>query len=112
MTEGSMNNVGALATERDRPRVDRDDDLALAARSDSDAFGLLYERLVRAMTCNARTATTDGGWGGRSFRRRWVVVGHDRSASWSSLHSSVVDRRTTTPTEIIWRRRSRRLAAG
>jgi hypothetical protein len=39
-----MEDVGALAAERDHPRVERDDDLALAARTDPDAFGLLYER--------------------------------------------------------------------
>ncbi|HEY8636110.1 MAG TPA: sigma-70 family RNA polymerase sigma factor [Candidatus Limnocylindrales bacterium] len=57
MTEGSMDNVGTLATERDRPRVDRDDDLALAARSDPDAFGLLYERHRLAIYRYLRTRT-------------------------------------------------------
>jgi RNA polymerase sigma-70 factor (ECF subfamily) len=39
-----MDHVGTLATERDGAQVDRDDDLALAARTDPGAFGLLYER--------------------------------------------------------------------
>lgn len=52
-----MDNVGTLATERDRPRVDRDDDLALAARSDPDAFGVLYERHRLAVYRYLRTRT-------------------------------------------------------
>jgi RNA polymerase sigma-70 factor (ECF subfamily) len=52
-----MDKVGTLATERDRARVDRDDDLALAARSDPDAFGLLYERHRLAVYRYLRTRT-------------------------------------------------------
>jgi RNA polymerase sigma-70 factor, ECF subfamily len=52
-----MDDVGTLATERNRPRVDRDDDLALAARSDHDAFGLLYERHRLAVYRYLRTRT-------------------------------------------------------
>jgi RNA polymerase sigma-70 factor (ECF subfamily) len=52
-----MANVGALANELDRRRVDRDDDLALAARSDPDAFGLLYERHRLAVYRYLRTRT-------------------------------------------------------
>jgi RNA polymerase sigma-70 factor (ECF subfamily) len=52
-----MDHVGSLATERDRPKVDRDDDLALAARSDPGAFGLLYERHRLAVYRYLRTRT-------------------------------------------------------
>ena len=52
-----MENVGALASERERSRAARDDDLALAARSDPDAFGLLYERHRLAVYRYLRTRT-------------------------------------------------------
>jgi RNA polymerase sigma-70 factor (ECF subfamily) len=39
-----MEEAGALATERNRPRGERDEELAAAARTDPTAFGLLYER--------------------------------------------------------------------
>ena len=39
-----MDEARALATGRERPRIERDDDLAVTARSDPEAFGLLYER--------------------------------------------------------------------
>ena len=56
-----MEDVGALARERDHPRVERDDDLALAARTDPDAFGLLYERhrLAVFRYLRARTSSDD-----------------------------------------------------
>ena len=34
-----MDNVGTLATERDRPRVDRDDDLKLGLKTSAISFG-------------------------------------------------------------------------
>src|SRR5204862_1406989 len=57
MTEGSMDEVRTLTTERERARVERDDDLALAARSDPEAFGLLYERHRLAVFRYLRTRT-------------------------------------------------------
>jgi RNA polymerase sigma-70 factor (ECF subfamily) len=52
-----MNNVRTLATERERPPTERDDDLAVAARTDPDAFGLLYERHRLAVFRYLRTRT-------------------------------------------------------
>ena len=39
-----MDDAGTLATEREGPTSERDEELALAARTDPEAFGLLYER--------------------------------------------------------------------
>lgn len=39
-----MEDAGALAAERDSTTGERDEELALAARADPVAFGLLYER--------------------------------------------------------------------
>lgn len=39
-----MDDAARLATDRDGAVGQRDDELALAARSDRDAFGLLYDR--------------------------------------------------------------------
>jgi RNA polymerase sigma-70 factor, ECF subfamily len=52
-----MDRVGMLATERDRSPIERDDDLALAARRDPHAFGLLYERHRLAVFRYLRTRT-------------------------------------------------------
>jgi RNA polymerase sigma-70 factor (ECF subfamily) len=52
-----MDNVRTLATERERLRVERDDDLAVAARTDPDAFGHLYERHRLAVYRYLRTRT-------------------------------------------------------
>ncbi len=52
-----MEDVGALASEREPSRAARDDELALAARTDPDAFGLLYERHRLAVYRYLRTRT-------------------------------------------------------
>jgi RNA polymerase sigma-70 factor, ECF subfamily len=52
-----MDEVRALAAGRERPRIERDDDLAVAARSDPEAFGLLYERHRLAVFRYLRTRT-------------------------------------------------------
>lgn len=52
-----MDEVRTLATGRELPRVERDDDLAVAARVDPEAFGLLYERHRLAVFRYLRTRT-------------------------------------------------------
>jgi RNA polymerase sigma-70 factor, ECF subfamily len=52
-----MEDASALATERDVPARDRDEELALAARSDPAAFGLLYGRHRLAVFRYLRTRT-------------------------------------------------------
>jgi RNA polymerase sigma-70 factor (ECF subfamily) len=52
-----MDNVRALSAERERPPIERDDDLAVAARTDPDAFGMLYERHRLAVFRYVRTRT-------------------------------------------------------
>ncbi|MEO8468394.1 MAG: sigma-70 family RNA polymerase sigma factor [Chloroflexota bacterium] len=44
MSGAGMDDVGALRVEGEVPISDRDEELALAARTDPAAFGLLYER--------------------------------------------------------------------
>jgi len=53
-----MEDAGALATERDVPAGERDEELALAARSDPAAFGLLYDRHRLAVFRYLRTRTS------------------------------------------------------
>ena len=52
-----MEDVARLATERDAPAGEWDEELALAARSDPAAFGLLYERHRLAVFRYLRTRT-------------------------------------------------------
>jgi RNA polymerase sigma-70 factor, ECF subfamily len=52
-----MEDAGTLATERDGPTSQRDDELARAARTDPEAFGLLYERHRLAVYRYLRTRT-------------------------------------------------------
>ena len=56
-----MEDAGALTITRADREIHPDDDLALAARSDPDAFGLLYERHKLAVYryLRARTRTDD-----------------------------------------------------
>ncbi len=53
-----MEHAGALATDRDVPAGERDEELALAARSDPAAFGLLYGRHRLAVFRYLRTRTS------------------------------------------------------
>jgi RNA polymerase sigma-70 factor (ECF subfamily) len=53
-----MEDAGTLAADRDVPAAERDDELALAARSDPAAFGLLYDRHRLAVFRYLRTRTT------------------------------------------------------
>jgi RNA polymerase sigma-70 factor (ECF subfamily) len=52
-----MEDATTLATERDRRQGERDEELALAARADAEAFGLLYERHRLAVFRYLRTRT-------------------------------------------------------
>jgi RNA polymerase sigma-70 factor (ECF subfamily) len=52
-----MEEAGTLATERELPRGERDEELAAEARSDPAAFGLLYERHRLAVFRYLRTRT-------------------------------------------------------
>jgi RNA polymerase sigma-70 factor (ECF subfamily) len=52
-----MEDAGTLATEREGPTSERDEELALAARTDPEAFGLLYERHRLAVFRYLRTRT-------------------------------------------------------
>ena len=52
-----MDDAGVLSTDRDAPPGEQDEELALAARSDAAAFGLLYERHRLAVFRYARTRT-------------------------------------------------------
>ena len=52
-----MEDAARLATERDVPAGERDEELAIAARSDPAAFGLLYERHRVAVFRYLRTRT-------------------------------------------------------
>jgi RNA polymerase sigma-70 factor (ECF subfamily) len=52
-----MEDAGVLATDRDIPRGERDEELAVAARSDPAAFGLLYDRHRLAVFRYLRTRT-------------------------------------------------------
>jgi RNA polymerase sigma-70 factor (ECF subfamily) len=53
-----MEDAGALAIDRDVPAGERDEELALAARSDPAAFGLLYDRHRLAVFRYLRTRTS------------------------------------------------------
>ena len=53
-----MEDAASLATERDVPAGERDEELALAARSDPAAFGLLYDRHRLAVFRYLRTRTS------------------------------------------------------
>jgi RNA polymerase sigma-70 factor, ECF subfamily len=53
-----MDDAARLATDRDAPAGERDEELALAARSDPAAFGLLYERHRLAVIRYLRTRTS------------------------------------------------------
>lgn len=53
-----MDDAGALAIEGEVPAGERDEELALAARSDPAAFGLLYERHRLAVFRYLRTRTS------------------------------------------------------
>ena len=52
-----VDDAGALSTERRTGALDRDDELALAARADPEAFGILYERHRLAVFRYLRTRT-------------------------------------------------------
>ncbi len=52
-----MDEAGVLITERDRQPRGHDEELAVAARSDAAAFGLLYERHRLAVYRYLRTRT-------------------------------------------------------
>ena len=52
-----MEDATTLATERDRRQGERDEELALAAGIDAEAFGLLYERHRLAVFRYLRTRT-------------------------------------------------------
>jgi RNA polymerase sigma-70 factor (ECF subfamily) len=52
-----MEDAATLATERDVPAGERDEELAVAARSDPAAFGLLYARHRLAVFRYLRTRT-------------------------------------------------------
>lgn len=54
-----MDDVSSRPIERDRPAGARDEELALAARSDSAAFGLLYDRHRLAVFRYLRTRTSN-----------------------------------------------------
>lgn len=53
-----MEDAATLATERDVPAGERDEELALAARSDPAAFGILYARHRLAVFRYLRTRTS------------------------------------------------------
>lgn len=53
-----MEDAARLATERDVPAGERDEELALAARSDPAAFGILYDRHRLAVYRYLRTRTS------------------------------------------------------
>ena len=53
-----MEDAATLATERDVPAGERDEELARAAKSDPDAFGLLYARHRLAVFRYLRTRTS------------------------------------------------------
>jgi RNA polymerase sigma-70 factor (ECF subfamily) len=53
-----MEDAATLATDRDVPAGERDEELALAARSDPAAFGLLYARHRLAVFRYLRTRTS------------------------------------------------------
>ena len=53
-----MEDAATLATDRDAPAGERDEELALAARSDPAAFGLLYARHRMAVFRYLRTWTS------------------------------------------------------
>lgn len=53
-----MEDAGTLATERDVPTGERDEQLALAAQSDPAAFGVLYERHRLSVFRYLRTRTS------------------------------------------------------
>ena len=53
-----MEDAARLATERDAPAGERDEELALAARTDPAAFGLLYARHRLAVFRYLRTRTS------------------------------------------------------
>ena len=52
-----MEDAGALITERDQQPRGHDEELAVAARTDATAFGLLYERHRLAVYRYLRTRT-------------------------------------------------------
>jgi RNA polymerase sigma-70 factor (ECF subfamily) len=52
-----MEDAGTLPTEQHARSLDRDDELALAARTDAAAFGVLYERHRLAVFRYLRTRT-------------------------------------------------------
>jgi RNA polymerase sigma-70 factor (ECF subfamily) len=56
-----MEDAGTLPTDRDNPSLERDEELALAARSDPVAFGVLYQRhrLAVFRYLRARTPTEE-----------------------------------------------------
>jgi RNA polymerase sigma-70 factor, ECF subfamily len=53
-----MEDAARLATERDAPAGERDEELAIAARSDPAAFGILYARHRLAVFRYLRTRTS------------------------------------------------------
>lgn len=53
-----MEDAGTLPTDQDTRALERDEELALAARSDPDAFGILYQRHRLAVFRYLRTRTS------------------------------------------------------
>jgi RNA polymerase sigma-70 factor, ECF subfamily len=79
-----MDEVRTLAAGRERPRTERDDDLAVAARSDAEAFGLLYERHRLAVFRYLRTRTRSDDDAGELtaivFERAFLAIPRYRPA--------------------------------
>jgi RNA polymerase sigma-70 factor (ECF subfamily) len=75
---GSMEDAGTLATERDGPTSHRDEELAVAARTDPEAFGLLYERhrlsVFRYLRTRTRTEDDAGELTAVVFERALMAI--------------------------------------
>ena len=69
-----MEDAARLATEREVPVGERDEELALAARSDPAAFGILYgrHRLAVFRYLRTRTSSEDQAAGNSDTSRRPV----------------------------------------
>ena len=121
-----MEDAARLATERDVPAGERDEELALAARSDPAAFGILYDRhrlavfrylrtrtssedhaaeltavaFERALTAMPRYRPTGGGFLARLLRiARNAAIDAGRRASAVPLDADVPDEGDSTAPE-------------
>ncbi len=106
-----MDEAAALAGELDRPVEDRDEELAVAARSDPDAFGQLYRRHRLAVFRYVRARTTTADLAEEltavTFERALAAIPRYRSSGGGVLawlfriaRNAVIDsgrRRSTTP---------------